>query len=232
MRGTLYRRTRLLYDRKVVVLTDEVAAAHSGKLRVPGLIAALILLPLAILLGYLGWVLPSPGGSLVVPTLVVFAIGSIAGLACWIVTGSTATTLAAVTITIVASVWTFLFSLPATVSWGSNATAQAQEALVRLDSGPRSSVGLPLHPCSTVVSGSVGGIDAPYRQCAVSTPQGHFVIFTAVGQRTRGLTYTDVGAGTFQDQCTHHLIGEWWMFTGSTDGMGGCPIGYQFHGGG
>jgi len=230
--GTHYRVNDLPYDCKVVVLVDEVTKEHEGRLHVPGMVAALILSALAIILFYLGWILPSPGGSLVVPTLVVFGIGCIAGLACWIATGSRAIPITAAGIALVASVWTFQFSLPASVTWGSNATAQAQEALVRVNLGPYSAVGIPVHPCSIAMTGSVGKLDAPYRQCAASTPQGHFVTFTPKGQPTHGLAYTDVGAGTFPDECSRHLIGEWWMFSGSTDGMGGCPIGYQFHGGG
>lgn len=220
------------YDWKVVLLANEVTEVRQGRLRVPWVVAALILSSVGILLFYLGWILPSPGGSVVVPTLVTFGIGCVAGLALWIATGSRAIPITAVTITLVASVWTFQFSLAASVAWGSNATAQAQEALARVKSGPRSAVGIPLHPCSISKTGSVGKLDAPYRQCAVSTPEGHFVTFTPEGQPTRGLAYTDVGPGTFPDQCTRHLIGKWWMFTGSSDGMGGCPIGYQFHGGG
>lgn len=198
----------------------------------PGVIAALILTSLAIILLVLGWVLPSPGGSLVVPTLVVFGIGCIAAVACWIVTGSRAVSISAVAITLIASVWTFQVSLLVAVTWGSTATVQARDALLRIDSGRRSAAGIPLHPCTVTTTGSVGPLDAPYRQCAVSTPQGHFVTFTPPDQPTRGLAYTDQGAGTFPDECARHLIGEWWMFTGSSDGMGGCPLGYQFHGGG
>jgi hypothetical protein len=75
----------------------------------------------------------------------------------------------------------------------------------------------------------VGPINAPYSRCAVSTPEGHFVLFTAVGHNG-GIGFTDRFAATFQDECTRHLTGKWWMFTSETKGTpGGCPIGYQFH---
>jgi hypothetical protein len=215
----------------VVALIDKVKVAD-GRLHLPLALTAAIVMLVAIVLGYLGWVLPSPGGSLVVPTLIVFGIGCAAGIACWIIAGSWVTAVAVVGVTVLASVWTFSFSLPASVAWDSNATSQAQTALQQLASSPRNQYGVPLRPCSTRTTGSVGPIGAPYRQCSVSTPEGHFVIFTAGGLTGRGLGYTDVGAATFPDQCSRHLTGEWWMFTRDSSGTSGCPIGYQFHGGG
>jgi len=216
----------------VAVLVDEVKVADDGRLHLPAALTTAIVTSVAIVLGYLGWVLPSPGGSLVVPTLIVFGIGCAAGIACWIIPGSWATAVAVLGVTVLASVWTFSFSLPASMAWDSNATSQAQTALQQLASAPRNQYGVPLRPCSTMVTGSIGPIGAPYRQCPVSTPEGHFVIFTTAGLTGRGLGYTDVGAATFPDECSRHLTGEWWMFTQDSSGAGGCPIGYQFHGGG
>lgn len=216
----------------MVVLIDDVNLADGGRLHLLVAFAPAIVTLVAIGLGYLGWVLPSPGGSLVAPTLVVFGIGCVAGIVCWIIIGSWATTIAVFGITVVASVWTFSFSLPASVAWDSNATSQAQSALQHLASSPRNRYEVPLRPCSTIVTGSVGPIAAPYQECAVSTPEGHFVIFTSAELPDRGLGYTDIGAATFPDECSRHLTGEWWMFTRDSSGTGGCPIGYQFHGGG
>jgi len=189
----------------------------------------------AAVLGSLGWVLPRPGASLVVPTLVVLGIGcalAIPGVIYWLVSGRGAIAIAIIATTLVASIWTFEFSLPAAVASDTSATAQAQAALVQLNSSPRGKYGIPLHPCSMKVVGSVGPIAAPYRQCAVSTPEGHFVLYTSGTQTSRGLGYTDIGASTFPDACSRHLIGRWWMFTGPKNGEGACPIGYSFHGGG
>jgi len=69
-------------------------------------LATAIVALVAFVLGYLGWVLPSPGGSLVVPTLIVFGIGCAAGITCWIVTGSRATAVAILGLSVLASVWT------------------------------------------------------------------------------------------------------------------------------
>ena len=216
----------------MVVLVDDVKLADGGGLHLPVAVTSAIVALVAIGLAYLGWVLPSPGGSLVVPTSVVLGIGCAAGIACWIITGRWATTAAVLGVTVLAAVWTFSFSLPARIAWDSNATSQAQTALQHLASSPRNPYGVPLRPCSTMGTGSVGPIDAPYRECAVSTPEGHFVIFTAAELTGRGLGYTDIGAATFPDECSRHLTGEWWMFTRESSGTGGCPIGYQFHGGG
>jgi hypothetical protein len=64
----------------------------------------------------------------------------------------------------------------------------------------------------------------------VYTPEGHFVIYSPIGTRAQGLGYTDRGAETFLDECYRNLVGQWWMFVGDA-ASGGCPIGYQFHGG-
>ena len=78
----------------MVVLADEVKLADDAGLRLSRTPTKAILVLVAIFLGYLGWVLPSPGGSLVVPTLIVFGIGIAVGIADWVITGSRATTIA------------------------------------------------------------------------------------------------------------------------------------------
>ena len=216
----------------VAVANQVNVLAPDVRVRLSGLLNGAILSSIAILLGYLGWALPSPGGSLVVPTLIVFGIGCAAAVIYWIATGSKMVTIVAAAITVVASVWTFAFSLPTSVAWGSNATAQAQVALRQLALTPRDAAGVTQPQCSTKRTGSVGPLDAPYRQCAFSTPQGTMVTFTVTGGPPRGLGYTNQGAATFPDECSRHLIADWWMFTGETSGTGDCPFGYRFHGGG
>ena len=195
------------------------------------------LLSVTFILGYLGWILPSAGGSLVIPTLIVLGIGCATAVTWRILFRDWAVVAAVIAIAVVASVWTFAFSLPASLQWDSNATVQAQTELSRLNSSPEKAKGVePPQPCSVVETGSVGPIEAPYRQCAVFTPEGDSfvftaVVFTAVGQTSRGLAYTNRGAATFGNDCTRHLIGQWWIFTAETSGSGDCPIGYQFHGG-
>lgn len=190
-----------------------------------------LLIATALALGYLGWVLPTAGGSLVLPTLVVLGIGVVASVAWWFTAHDLIVVSLTVVITMTASVWTFAFSLPASVAWDSGATSQAQAILARLDSSPEKVNGVvPPQPCSTIAIGTIGPISAPYRQCPVFTPVGHIVIFMAEGQTSRGLGYTDRPAATFLDECVRHLVGQWWMFTAETSGTGDCPVGYRFHG--
>jgi hypothetical protein len=198
-----------------------------------GVVVGALLVLMAFVLGYLGWVLPSAGGSLVVPTLIVFGIGCVFVVALAFLTGSLGVALMAMGVVAVASLWTFSFSIPASLTWGSGATSHAEAALAQLSSSPQTIKGVyPPHPCSIVRTGTVGPIDAPYRMCSVFTPEGHFVTFTSVGHSEQGLGYTDVGASTFEDECSRHVVGKWWMFNARTNGLGSCPIGYQFHGGG
>lgn len=81
--GTPRRAVCLPYARDVVVLSDDVKLADGGRLHSPAVVVAALLLSIAVVLGYLGWVLPCPGGSLAVPAVIVFGIGSVAALAMW-----------------------------------------------------------------------------------------------------------------------------------------------------
>jgi hypothetical protein len=215
----------------MVVLAPQVTPARDEPRPLPVVVTGPVLLLSALLLGVLGWILPTAGGSLVIPTLIVFAIGCAIGGTFWFVSGAWAPLVGLAAITAVASVWTFAFSLPTAMALDSSATSQAQAALAQLGSSPRGQSGVPLHPCETEGVGSIGPIKAPYTRCAVSTPGGHSVRFTEVGHEG-GISYTDVGAADFPDECTRHLTGEWWMFVvESKDAPGGCPIGYHFQGG-
>ena len=72
--GTRDHATRLPCTQEVVGLVGE-AKVDRGRLRLPGVLTAAILVVIMMALGFLGWVLPSPGGSLIVPTLIVFGVG-------------------------------------------------------------------------------------------------------------------------------------------------------------
>ncbi len=229
--GHTGRADRLSYAGRVVALADDVKMVGGGRLRPPRWFTAGILVVTAVVLGSLGWVLLDPGGSLAVPTLIVFGVGCAIAITYWIVTGSGSTAVALAAVTLAASVWTFALAIPASVVLDPSADAQAHAAFAQLASSPKSRYGIPVHPCSTKVAGSVGPLDAPYRVCAVSSAEGHFVLFTAIGPPARGLGFTDVGAATFLDECARHLVGQWWMFTARSPGTGDCPFGYQFHGG-
>jgi hypothetical protein len=193
-------------------------------------------------LGLLGTVLVAPGQSLVVPTAIVAAVGGGIVLVAWVVASFRARRQAGwvfavgvAVVTVLACVWAFEFALPAAIEW-SNATAQAHETFTRLQLSSQNSHGtLPTQPCTVHDSGSIGPLTAPYKECAVWTPEGHALTFVSGGQNTsRGLVYTDRPSAFFADECERHLIGNWWMFAPSTvtnGDPGSCYYGYQFHGG-
>jgi hypothetical protein len=188
-------------------------------------------------LGYAGWVLPTAGGSVLIPTFVVFGIGAVVALAGWALAivrpgrhGPLAFAAVVGLCTLVASVWTFQFSLAARVSWGSDATTQAQLALVQLGQSPKYANGAPERPCVVVDHDSVGPLEAPYRRCAVSASEGYAVTFAPVGAPSSGLAFTDMGGAAFPDECSRHLSGQWWTYHFDTSGTGSCPFGYAYHG--
>lgn len=192
-----------------------------------------------LLLGYLGWVLPSPGGSLVIPTLVVLGVGVFVGLAAGTISVARPSrrwvrhvALGVLAMTLVACVWTWEFSFPAFMAW-SHATSQATQALNGAKNSPKLSNGAPVHPCVNVTRGSVGPMSAPLRECTITSPEGDAVFFKPLGPHSvGGMAYISSGSHWFADECAHHSYGPWWTFTASTDGVGDCPFGYSFHGGG
>jgi hypothetical protein len=115
----------------------------------------------------------------------------------------------------------------------SAATRTAQSVLHRLNHGDLGAT-VPPQPCSSVASGRIGPLQAPYIVCPVSTPVGHFVNFTAKGGHpVYGISFTDRGPETFLDQCYRHLLGQWWEFRSAdlSDPAAPCPSGWRFHGG-
>jgi hypothetical protein len=204
--------------------------------------AAVAVVVIGIGLGVLGTVLVTPGQSLAVPTAIVAAVGAGIVLVAWIVASFRASRQAGwifavgtAIVVVLACLWTFEFALPASIEW-SNATAQAQAVFVRLQHSPEDFHGtVPPQPCTVHATGSVGPLPAPYKECAVWTPEGHAVSFVASSpSASGGLVYTDRPSAFFADECERHLIGKWWMFAPSTDSNGdpgSCYFGYRFHGG-
>jgi hypothetical protein len=192
---------------------------------------------IGLVLGYLGWVLPIPGESFLAPTLIVAGVGvtamTLGGLLglhprfqSFRVFGATV-----LVFTVAACIWTYAFSVPASVAWDATANHQAQSVLARVNAEPKSGAGIPLRACWTVRIGTIGALESPYTECGVSTHEGHFVIFTSVRHPKGGLGYTDIGSATFPDACDRHLTGKWWAFSNETNGEGNCPVGYRFQGG-
>jgi len=197
---------------------------------------------IGIALGVLGTVLVTPGQSLAVPTAIVAAVGGGMVLVSWVVASfrvrrqaGWVLAVGAAIVTVLACLWTFQFALPAAIEW-SSATAQAQQTFATLQRSAQHSHGtLPPQRCIVHDSGSVGPLTAPYRECAIWTPEGHALTFLSSGPSSSGgLVYTDRPSAFFADECERHLIGNWWMFAASTvsnGSPGSCYYGYQFHGG-
>lgn len=115
----------------------------------------------------------------------------------------------------------------------SAATQTAKAILYNLNHG-NLSMTIPRQACTSVASGHIGPLTAPYNVCPVSTAEGHFVNFVAVGASpTYGISYTDRGSDTFLDECYVHLLGKWWEFRDAdlSNPASPCPGGWRFHGG-
>jgi hypothetical protein len=220
----------------VQVFAESKVVTTPGR-RLPLLTAIVVAIVVGVALGYLGWTLPSVGSSLLVPTVIVFGAGAVATTVSWIVAAFgrwrrqlRVFSVLVISFTVVASIWTFEFALPASLAWNPGATHTAQTVLLQLRDAPGFSHGVAPYPgCTEVTTGSIGPLEAPYSECPLWTNVGHSVSFR--GDRG-GLTYTDSSATTFEDQCIRHLVGEWWMYTPESNGLGGCPFGYHFSGAG
>jgi hypothetical protein len=234
------------YHRQVVLATQTPSSVDAERLPDSRSwvrwVASLAAFVVGIGLGALGTVLVVSGESLLVPTAIVAAVGGGMALASWVMasfrSGRQAGWIFAVgvvAVTVLACVWTFEYALPAAIGW-SDATAQAQDVFSRLRLAAQDSHGtLPPQPCTVHGSGSVGPLAAPYKECAVWTPVGHSVSFVPTSpSASGGLVYTDRPSAFFADECERHLIGNWWMFSSSTNSNGdpgSCSFGYRFHGG-
>ena len=201
------------------------------------LAALLAALAVGAVLWFIGWNIPSVGGSVLAPALLVLVIGVVVAALSWVVacwrpryTGLWVFAPSVLVVALLSCFWTLDLALPARLAWSTNATGVAEQALahVRHQSADRHGVA-PASGCTEVVTGSVGPLRAPYSECPVWTNEGHFVTF---GAGSGGLAFTDIGAATFEDECYRHLEGQWWMYTRETSTEGTCPFGYRFGGGG
>jgi hypothetical protein len=160
----------------VQTLAELDSPEQPGPIRRRSIVAIVLSVFVAIILGYLGWVLPSPGGSLVVPALIVLGVGLALAGCSWIVACFTPRRrglwkFAVVTgiLSLLAAAWTFWFSLPAAMWSDSGAVQQAQNALIKLSREPTSSNGVPINHCWRIQTGNIGPLSAPYQECAIST---------------------------------------------------------------
>jgi hypothetical protein len=112
-------------------------------------------------------------------------------------------------------------------------TQSAKATLYHLNHGDLKAT-FPSHSCSDVRSGAVGPLRAPYKVCAISTAEGHIVLYIAMsGSTMHGISFTDRGSGTFLDQCYKHLTGQWWAWQAANlnEPASPCTGAWHFHGG-
>src|SRR6185437_9198247 len=119
-----------------------VGSGRAGSARRAQVMAAGVALGAMLILGWLGWLLPMPGGSIVKPTAVVLGIGFgvtfVGALVVYLVrpAGGVTFVLAMAAVTAVTTLWTWALVLPAQMAWDSGAGAVAQAALRRVETGP------------------------------------------------------------------------------------------------
>ena len=184
---------------------------------------------LAVIMGVVelavGWRLPVPGGSLVVPTIVVGVIAvAFTGMG-WIILSvfhvrSAQLTFVVLSIVVgIAATWfTYAFSWPVQMSRDSGATPNAEAALVGVP--PNTS------RCTIITTGAVGPLRAPYRRCATNSPHPGSVVFyyaqTDPGTGiASGIVFNEGPVNDLSDQCVRHLVGEWYAFTSDPAGLTG-----------
>jgi len=174
--------------------------------------------------GYFGYIIESPGTSLAGHCLLVAVVAASVAAAGWWVSRKRNRWFASVFVGTMAAVgvlvvwWTWAFAMPAAMTWDTQATPRAVASLT--------GIGTDKSVCSNVETGSVGPLDAPYRQCSINGPPGSTVYYYAMSGSTlagpyRGLIFSYAPSDTFNDECVRHLVGHWYAFTGDPSGRTG-----------
>jgi hypothetical protein len=214
-----------------MVSTDEISLAtksRGSEDRRVVLLVVIVPIAVSLLAALLGWLLIRPGSSVLVPTAevaVLVILPFVIGMAA--LSFSDNRQLHRLFIGLfallgpMAIAWAFFGVLPASIVWNSSGQQLAATAATVSNGG-----------CRLVTSGSVGLIDAPYNVCVNTFKGGTGVTFAAADGKSGYVYLTAISSsGWFPDECSRHLIGNWWAF-GSFGGTGNCPFGYQGHGGG
>lgn len=188
----------------------------------------LLVILLGMVLGYLAYVVESPGISPAgACALCAFAVVVLAVVG-WLYLKRNQTlgrffVLAMTVVGLLVVWWAWAFAMPAAMAWDAAATPNALAALRNLP--PEHSV------CKQFESGSVGPLTAPYERCAVTGAPDAQVEYFAGSTRNspvRGLLFFEgsqvVGSGQF----VRHLVGDWYAFTEDSSGA----LGYSFTEGG
>ena len=219
--------TRTEFDPSVVGVKPEAENTPTAPLRaLPVLLLIAGALVFGAVDGYLAYITESPGTSLAGHCLLVASIAVVVAAVGWRLLRSKNHKIRLVFAVsflaagFLATWWAWSFAMPAAMSWDSSATPRALGAL--------KGIGVDRSVCVNVTSGSIGPLHAPYRQCAVIGGTGSLVEFTAQSQGNkadvspyRGLIFSDQPESTFSDECTRHLVGEWYAYTADPSGMTG-----------
>ena len=197
----------------------------------PAVLAGSAAVLLGIFQGFVGFSFVQPGTSLATTCALVAAIGLIGlGLA-WFVLwrtehrGACGVFAAGIVLVSAAAVWwTWAFALPAAIQWDTSAAPRAEAAL--------HGIGVDKSVCTNVWTGSIGPLRAPYQQSAINGAPGSTVEYMVLSgdqplSPYRGLIFSDAPEATFSDECTRHLVGEWYAFSSDPAGL----TGYSCHGG-
>jgi hypothetical protein len=180
---------------------------------------------------WLGYVLPDPGYSVLMPVVAIVFLGLIGLAVTWrALSGSHRRSLRrqlAVAIggcTLMASVWSVEFAMPLSMTLGSGSAmqqARAAEMAQWNQKVPGSA------PCTKFLHGHVGPLDAPYTVCP-DVANGT-VEFTKGDSLSHGIFYQLNRQGNGPAMCVRHLEGPWYA---QVSGQQNCPMGYTMGPGG
>lgn len=205
---------------------DSASGRRIGAFAIFALPVVAILIGIAI--GYLAYVIESPGTSLAGPCLLVLLLVGVATIAGWwwsrkrnrSVAWLFAAAMCVVGVLVVW--WAWAYAMPASMAWDSSANANALTALRGIE--PEHSV------CEEVSSGSIGPLGAPYERCAIVGVPGATVTYysgSAASSPARGLIFFEGSRIAGTDQFVRHLVGDWYAFSQDPTGI----LGYSFTGG-
>ena len=186
-----------------MVLVDSPEAKEisqrTGNQTLIALAAFIAVLAMAFLCGIVGFIFSSPGGSIVLPTILVALLALILTAVGWMALSSVnsplirfAFAVLAILVGVSACWWAYTSALSVQITQDSAATVQAVTAL-------RAASIAGAAQCRTVTNADLGPIRAPYSRCA--TPgRGGFVTFASLESDAAGLPAHMVDAGLAFDQ--------------------------------
>jgi multisubunit Na+/H+ antiporter MnhB subunit len=221
-----------------MVLVDspeaEEISQRTGNQTLIAFAALIALLAMAFLCGIVGFVFSSPGGSIVLPTILVAFVALFLTVVGWVALSAVNSPLIrigfvvlAILVGVSACWWTYTSALSAQIAQDASATTQAVTALRGASSANSAQ-------CRTLTGDDFGPIRAPYSECATPAPAGGFVTYASVESDGKGLPAHSVDRGVvfnlgpvsnLTGLCVRHLVDGWWAWANSA---GQCSTGYQY----